>query len=99
MEMGHWEAFMAVTKNINHYMASLKRRDAAVKEAERASLVSRAAKAVDDIFRRRKTVPTCPHCHEPLLPEDMLRLSTCSADLARARREGKPVQRPTIIRE
>lgn len=34
------------------------------------TVVLRAAKRVEEAWRRRNMAPTCPHCHVAILPED-----------------------------
>ena len=60
-----------------------------VKAAEEHTLRSRAAKALDDIYRRRKMVPACPHCKRGLLADDWLtgHQYTVSKELEIRRRE------------
>ncbi|MAL97173.1 MAG: hypothetical protein CL583_01865 [Alteromonadaceae bacterium] len=61
-----------------------------VKEALDLNLISRAAKAMDKVWRSRRMVPNCPHCGEGLLPEDVLSAkSASSAELTRRKREAK----------
>lgn len=57
------------------------------KEAADFQLRSRAAKAMDKVWRGRRMVPNCPHCGEGLLPEDILNnQSGSSAELTRRKR-------------
>ena len=51
------------------FAASINERARQVIEAEQFSLRSRAAKAVDEIWRSKNMVPCCPHCNRGLLPE------------------------------
>lgn len=41
-------------------------------EAEKHTLISRAAKSVDEAWRSRTMAPCCPHCHAVILPEDVV---------------------------
>lgn len=69
-------------------LSRLERREKEIKEAEAHALISRAAKAVDKVWRSQTMTPLCPHCREALLPEDFIRgMASCSRDLAMAKRK------------
>jgi hypothetical protein len=84
-----FDAFMRLVYQQDTAWRQIKRAREEVREAQDATLLSRAAKAMDRYWRSRKTVPNCPHCNEALLPEDVTgnRLTTSSKELARRRRE------------
>jgi Zn finger protein HypA/HybF involved in hydrogenase expression len=65
-----FDAFSTLVEYYNGALNRLENREAAVIEAETKALVSRAAKAVDDTWRRHKMAPCCPTCGGGLLPED-----------------------------
>ena len=50
---------------------SIEKRISDLKKIEQETLVSRAAKAFDEVFRRRSVVPLCPHCLHAIFPEDV----------------------------
>lgn len=64
-----FDAFVALAENSATFSDLMRRREQAVAEAERFSLRSRAAKALDEVWRSRNMVPICPTCHHGLLPE------------------------------
>jgi hypothetical protein len=84
-----FDAFMRLVGWWQKITDSLKRRADYVATAEQTSLISRAAKAMDDAWRRRKLAPCCPHCRGALLPDDFADgvKSSASAELERARRK------------
>jgi hypothetical protein len=43
---------------------------AGIKKDETRLVIHRAALAVQDAWRKRTLVPTCPHCHQGILPMD-----------------------------
>lgn len=83
-----FDAFMVFVEKWTRIIGALKRREDAVKAAEAHSLISRAAKAIDDVWRGRRQTPCCPHCHEALLPQDFAsgRFATRSRELEIQRR-------------
>jgi len=69
------DAFDAYKMLVNFVDAKIKNlhlREKAVSEAESKALRSRAAKVMDDEWRKVKTVPLCPHCREAILPQDVV---------------------------
>lgn len=66
------DGFDAFSRLVDHYdgaMKQLAERLRQVGEMESFQARSRAARALDEIWRRRKFVPACPHCRKGLLPE------------------------------
>ncbi|MBX3504483.1 MAG: hypothetical protein KF895_03315 [Parvibaculum sp.] len=84
-----FDAFRLLVERSHAHQKDLIERMAKVEEAEAAALLSLAARAIDKIWRTRKSTPCCPHCRQALLPEDFKegRPITMSADLARAQRD------------
>ncbi len=80
-----FDAFRIIVEQFSAAEANIVRRQREVAEAEQASIISRAAKNLDKLWRGRRQVPNCPHCREALLPEFFAegRFSTGSAELAR----------------
>ncbi len=64
-----FDAFMQLVGQFHRAADSLREREAKVREAEQHSLISIAAKNVDKAWRSRM-IPGCPHCRQPLFPED-----------------------------
>lgn len=83
-----YDAFKTLCNSWEEATRKLKRREEAVKKSEAHSIRSRAAKVMDDEWRRRSTVPLCPHCTEALLPEDIVKgLASAGKSLIVARRK------------
>jgi hypothetical protein len=68
-----FDAFVVLVENFNRQEGRMKVREDKVLAAEEATLVSRAARVMDEQWRKRSTVPLCPHCSTALLPEDVVR--------------------------
>ncbi len=64
-----FDAFKRLVEHNAAAWAKIERRMKEVEAAEAATLRSRAAKALDDVWRRRNMVPVCPTCTQGLLPE------------------------------
>ena len=80
-----FDAFVVMAEQAHAFAASINERAKQVAEAERFQLRSRAAKAVDEVWRSRNMVPCCPHCNRGLLPEHFADgvKSSMGADYAR----------------
>jgi hypothetical protein len=65
-----FDAFKGIVQYFDGHMSKLDRREKALAEAEQFQARSLAAKAIDEVWRRRKRVPACPHCRQGLFPED-----------------------------
>jgi hypothetical protein len=74
--------------------ARLRRREQAVEQAEQNTLISRAAKRVDEVWRGRTMAPICPHCSEAILPEDGMGSSRVSREAELARRRARAIKGP-----
>lgn len=64
-----FDAFEIVAKQVHDAIAAHDRREKAIQQAEAFTLRSRAAKALDEVWRSRNMVPACPTCGHGLLPE------------------------------
>ena len=64
-----FDAFIGLVEQFHAAEQAIRRRQHEVAEAEAFSLRSRAAKAMDDMYRKRTSVPCCPKCNFPLMPE------------------------------
>lgn len=89
-----FDAFVFLTGYFDTANKALRAREARVRGAEDAALHSLAAKAIDEVWRRRNVVPACPECGGGLLPEDFkFGVQSCvGADFARARRASRRKQ-------
>lgn len=64
-----------------------------IQQEAKESLHLRAARRVEKAWRSRTMVPTCPHCHEAIFPEDGLGGSAINKRMAEARREAAKAQK------
>lgn len=88
-EVDPFDAFLLLTESWDASIKRLQSRAREIEEAEKFTLRRRAAKTMDEAWRRKDTVPGCPHCHEALLPEDVAgkRLPLVSRRIAEAKRK------------
>lgn len=85
-----FDAFKVLVGQYVSAWESIERRLNQVKAAEKHALTSRAAKVIDVEWRKLKTAPTCPHCGDAILPEDVVGgLGMVSKELVRAKRARK----------
>lgn len=82
-----FDAFTGIAESVAAKIDGLKRREKELKEAENFQIRSRAAKAIDQVWRSRNMVPACPTCGHGLLPEHFAngRGVTLGRDYAAAR--------------
>lgn len=89
-EVEAFDAFIGLVEVFDGGLKKLNRDRAALAEAEKFQLRSRAAKVMDEAWRSHKMTPLCPHCMEAILPEDVARGVACTDKrLAEARRNRK----------
>lgn len=78
-----FQAFEMLVERWSAGVQSIERRQRQVEEAEARSLVSRAARVMDEVWRSRNMVPCCPNCSKPLLAERIVKgIATMSKELA-----------------
>lgn len=67
-----WWALMAMAGGLKRMRESLDADRKKLEEEKFRNLTHKAAIAVEDAWRRRKFIPTCPHkgCRKPILPQD-----------------------------
>lgn len=65
-----FDAFTGLVEQYNRAYKDHLKREKEISEAEGFQARSRAAKTLDEAWRRRKRLPTCPHCRAGLFPED-----------------------------
>jgi hypothetical protein len=83
------DAFIALTlvlDSYSKYWAKLQAQQKRLQEQEHRQLHLKAAQRVEDAWRSRKMVPTCPHCSEPIFPEDGFGGSAVNREMAVRRR-------------
>ena len=70
-EVEPFDAFMGLVERLDRHIKNLESRERKVKEAESFALRSRAAKVMDEAWRKTSLAPLCPHCRAAILPEDV----------------------------
>ena len=63
---------------------------ATIKASEERGLTLKAAQDVEHAWRRKNSVPTCPHCHEAIFPKDGFGRSFINKAIALARKQSTP---------
>lgn len=95
-EVEPFDAFMNVVGIFQKAAADINRRRRELAEAEAFRIISRAAKTMDSVWRKRDSAPLCPHCSAAILPEDVAKgVAEASRSLvmaARKRNSGKPTK-------
>lgn len=71
-EVEPFDALIGLVEQMDGHIEKLKRREREVRESESFALRSRAAKVMDDAWRRTSMAPLCPHCRGAILPEDVV---------------------------
>ena len=66
-----------------------------INEDAKAIITLRAAKLIQEAWRSRTMIPTCPHCHEAILPEDGFGNSRVNREMELRRRAVKRSASPT----
>ena len=64
-----FDAFRMLAERAHSHNAKLEKRAKEIAEAEKFQIRSLAARAIDQVWRKRSKVPACPHCGHGLLPE------------------------------
>ncbi|SDS24160.1 hypothetical protein SAMN05216198_1516 [Halopseudomonas litoralis] len=67
-----FDAFIGLVQFHDGASKKIRAEHKAAQEAARYQVRGRAAKAMDEAWRKQKSVPLCPHCKEGILPEDVL---------------------------
>lgn len=83
-------AMWALTELVEHYtreMARLDRARTVQQKVETTTLHLKAAQRVEEAWRSRTMVPTCPHCREAIFPGDGFGGSGTNKAIALRRRE------------
>jgi RNase P subunit RPR2 len=63
-----WWAFLSLVKAYDRAQAKLKAERDQLERDKAISILHKGALQIQDAWRRRKLVPTCPHCYKPILP-------------------------------
>ncbi|MFT9016457.1 MAG: hypothetical protein ABF990_12065 [Acetobacter sp.] len=83
----YWALGMMLTQYRREY-EKLRRMQAVQKQRETKTLRLKASQAIETAWRKRGTVPTCPHCDRGIFPAD--RFGTVGKALELAEREKSP---------
>ena len=85
------DAFDFLKKLVEQYNGvrkSMLRREEELREAESFQARMRATKVMDHEWRKRSTVPVCPHCRQGIFPEDVADgIGSMSKEFAQRMRE------------
>jgi hypothetical protein len=82
-----FDAFVVLVEMWAKAKANHERREREIRAAEENTLISRATKVMDKVWRSQKEVPCCPHCTKAILPDDVVSgVATTSKALVLARR-------------
>ena len=84
-----FDAFLLVCEQFDSAAKRLDDERRAVEAAKEHNILRVAAKRMDEMFRRRKMVPACPHCGAGIFPEDVAKMGTINREWERARRNRK----------
>lgn len=85
-----FDAFVNLTEQYHVAYDRLKEEQSRLVEAQQFNCRSIAAKKVDEAWRKKKSVPACPHCNHGLFPEDFVNgVGMIGRDFALARRGRK----------
>ncbi len=69
-DLDAFDAFIALLEPYDRSLKKLKKDRKHLDETMGFQLRSRAARSLDEAWRKRATVPACPKCRSALLPED-----------------------------
>lgn len=81
-----FDAFQIIVGQWHRAHDKLDRQRQEIDQAKQANLVRIAAKRMDEQWRRKRSVPACPHCGCGLMPEDTEHMSRVSKEIEVARR-------------
>lgn len=86
-QIDHFKAFLMLMEGFERQQDRLKSERRQLEEDKRKVVTLRAAQKVQEAWRRKKMVPTCPHCHTAIFPEDGFGSSAISKEWAVAARK------------
>jgi len=84
-----FDAFLIVCEHFSAAADRLEKERVAIQEAKAHNLIRIAAKKMDEHFRRKNMVPTCPHCKAGIFPEDVAKMSSVNREWEAVRRARK----------
>lgn len=80
-------AFEQLVDSYNNAQQEFSRKVARHSEEMAQGIATKAARRVEEAWRSRSTVPTCPHCNEAIFAHDGFGGAAVSRDLAMRRRQ------------
>lgn len=89
MQVGTYAALRMLVERWDLLQERLNRQQAAIAEAAGKTIGLRAAQRVEQAWRSRTMVPTCPHCSAAIFPEDGFGSSAVNKAFAIARRDAR----------
>lgn len=84
-----FDAFTILVEHFSSAQSNIDRQRREVGEAKAATIHLIAAREMEQHWRRKHTVPACPHCHAGIFAEDAVSLGSISKEIERARRRRK----------
>jgi hypothetical protein len=95
-QLGAFWALRLITEQYEQAWKKVAATGERIKEEAAKSLHLRAALKVEQAWRSRSMVPTCPHCHQAIFPEDGFGGSGTNRRMAIARREKARAPSPAM---
>ncbi|WP_108096680.1 hypothetical protein [Pseudomonas sp. GV071] len=90
-EVEPFDAFLSVVGVFQGAKADIDQRRRKLAEVESFQIISRAAKVMDQAWRRKDMAPLCPHCMVAIFPEDVAGgVALAGKQFARAARAKPP---------
>jgi len=93
-----FNAFLSIVKRLDYAWREIRSAQKALQEMKQKSLVLRAAKHLEQQWRKRKFVPACPHCRQAIFPDQALAMRGVNKDHAAERRKFLESQ-PSMTKE
>ncbi len=75
-----WWALMAMARGLERQRERIEVERKQLKAEQDRAITHKAAISIEDAWRRRLYLPTCPHCNKPILPQDRFGQSICSKE-------------------
>lgn len=75
-----------MVRSYNIGLEQLQRERQRLQDVDESTIRTRAGKIMDKLFKKRKSVPCCPHCNQGIFPEDVQKMSLVDKAFAAARR-------------
>jgi hypothetical protein len=89
----YW-ALVQVVEQWTRMMEKLRTQADRINQTAAATIHTRAALRVEEAWRKRRMVPSCPHCHRGILPTDGFGSSFVNREMEQRRREIERASKP-----